>query len=274
MRRLLSMAAFTLAIAAQVAAQQQTADELARELANPNVSRGLFSFSLDGIRYGGSVQDAEGQSGARLVIQPSLPYPIAPRTNFFLRPLIPVVLSQPVPTQAGFEDHGAALGDISVDAAVGKSWPSGFTGIIGAFASFPTGTDNSISANQTTVGPEALAGLGGSFGFVGLLLTHSWGVSGDPAARANITGGQYFVVVNLGNAWQFNIQPTWAYNWDSPSGDRLTLPVGVGATKTVIAGRTPLKFGLQYWYYVAAPDQFGPKHQLRFTFAPVLPLPW
>jgi hypothetical protein len=35
-----------------------------------------------------------------------------------------------------------------------------------------------------------------------------------------------------------------------------------------------VKFGAQYWYYLATNDTFGPKHQVRFLFTPVVPLPW
>ncbi len=59
-----------------------------------------------------------------------------------------------------------------------------------------------------------------------------------------------------------------------PEGNKLAFPLGVGVNKTIIAGKTPLRFSLQYWYYVASPDQFGPKHQLRFELAAVIPLPW
>ena len=53
-----------------------------------------------------------------------------------------------------------------------------------------------------------------------------------------------------------------------------TLPIGVGVSKTVVLGKTPWKFGLQYWHYVERPNSFGPKYQIRFQFAPVVPLPW
>ncbi len=79
---------------------------------------------------------------------------------------------------------------------------------------------------------------------------------------------------NLKNAWQLSAKPVWSYNHKASEGNKLAFPLGVGVNKTIIAGKTPLRFSLQYWYYVASPDQFGPKHQLRFEVAAVIPLPW
>ena len=69
-------------------------------------------------------------------------------------------------------------------------------------------------------------------------------------------------------------QPTFSYNHEAESGNQLTLPLGVGVSKTVVLGGTPWKYSLQYWHYVAQPDGFGPQYQIRLQVAPVVPLPW
>lgn len=113
----------------------KNAEEFAQELANPNTSLGFMTFQLDYIAYDGDLPDADDQDAWRFNFQPSIPYPIAKRVNFFLRPLIPVILKQPVPESEGFEDYGVDLSDISFDAGVGKSFPSGLQligGMVGA----------------------------------------------------------------------------------------------------------------------------------------------
>lgn len=253
---------------------QQSADEVARELANPNATRGSMNFNYDHIWYDGDLPDASKQSADKLVFQPSLPYPIEKGVNFFLRPLIPIYFKQPVNGPNGFENIGFNLGDISADAAVGKSWQSGLIGIVGVFSSFPTATDDRLSANQTIIGPEGLIGYVGNFGFVGLLLNQGWGLAGEGKQSVSSLGGQYFITINLGDAWQFSAQPVWSYNWKAPEGSKLTLPIPVGINKTIVFGKMPIKFGLQYWYYIASPENFGPKNQIRFSVSPVIPLPW
>jgi hypothetical protein len=81
-------------------------------------------------------------------------------------------------------------------------------------------------------------------------------------------------IVGLKNGWQIAGTPTFAYNHKAEKGSRFTLPLGTGVVKVTSIGKLPIKLALQYWYYVAAPDNFGPKHQIRLQIAPVVPLPW
>jgi hypothetical protein len=256
------------------AGAQESADQIARELANPNTTRGTFSFPFDFVNYGGTLPDAGGQNAFKISAQPSLPYPLGAGVNFFLRPLIPIVFSQPAPTEGGFEDRGVALGDIGFDAAVGKTFSSGLVLVGGVVGSMPTSTDDQLGLDQWLLGPEALLAKVWDWGVLGALVTQSWRVGGSNTSDTSITGGQYFVTVNLGGGWQISGQPVWSYNHQAAEGDRLTFPLGSGVSRTMLLGSTPWKFGLQYWYYVASPDAFGPRHQVRFSVAPVVPLPW
>jgi len=252
----------------------QSAAEVAAELANPNTSLGVLGFPLDFVRYGGDLPGAGDQNGFKISFQPSLPVSLGGGLNFFARPLVPVFLSQPVPTAAGFTSK-AGLGDIGFDIGVGKTLAGGLIAVGGIVGSLPTATDDALGTGQFLLGPEVLVGLVKKWGAIGALVTQSWRVTGgDSAEPANVTGGQYFYTINLQNAWQISAQPTWSYNHKAPGGNKLAFPVGVGVSKTIIAGTTPWKLSLQYWYYVAAPQQFGPRHQLRLQVAAVVPLPW
>jgi len=57
-------------------------------------------------------------------------------------------------------------------------------------------------------------------------------------------------------------------------GNKFTFPIGTGVTKVTHFGKLPIKFNLQYWYYVASPDSFGPQQQIRLSIVPVINLPW
>ena len=256
-----------------------SAEEVAAMLANPNATLGFLAFNIDYVQYAGEAPGADRQSAPRLAFQPSVPYPLNESTNFFLRPLIPVFLDQPVPAvgDAGsleFDGSGLQLGDISFDAAIGKTFDSRMVLFAGAIGTLPTATDDRVGLNQYLLGPEFFIGRGAKWGFVGVLLTHQWDIAGEDAYSTSISGGQYFYTINLENAWQIQAQPTFAYNHEAQSGNQWTLPLGVGASKTVVLGKTPWKFNLQYWYYLESPEIFGPKHQVRFQITPVIPLPW
>ena len=188
----------------------------------------------------------------------------------------------------GFEQRGINLGNISADVAVGKTWPSKTITILGVFAGFPTATDSDLRTSEVTFGPELMIAQLFDWGAVGVMINHAWGLGSDSdianpdqlfilenvPRHASVTAGQYFYTINLPDAWQITGQPTWSYNHNADEGNRFTFPIGIGVNKVTNFGKIPVKLTLQYWYYVASPDAFGPQHQVRFQIAPVIPLPW
>ncbi len=274
---------------------EKTASEIAAELSNPNTVLGTMNFNLDYIAFDGDLPGANNQSAVRLTFQPSLPYPLENGMNFFARPAIPIIIKQDLPTAnnyhapgidtpgafegrtpffSGYEDQGFNLGDIGFDVGVGKSFPNGLVLIGGIVGTLPTATDDALGKDQWALGPEALIALVKPWGSVGLLVTHQWDVAGNDDIDTNVTAGQYFYTINLKDGWQIRSGPTFSYDHEAKSGQRWTVPIGVGVNKTVIIGKTPWKFGVEYWDYIESPDAFGPDSQIRFVIAPVVPLPW
>ncbi len=273
--------------------EPQSNDAIAKELSNPNTTLGTMAFPIDYIHYNGELPGAPSQNGYLLNFQPSLPIPLSQGVNLFVRPLIPVYLSQPAYGADGFEQKGFNLGNISADIAVGKTWPSKTITIVGAFGGFPTATDKSLRSDFVTLGPEFMVAQLFNWGVLGLMINHAWSTTSKEAdatsfttlpddvfiftgnrQRANVTAGQYFYIFNLKNAWQITGQPTFAYNHEASEGNRFTFPIGTGVNKVTRIGKLPIKLSAQYWYYLASPDSFGPQHQIRIQIAPVVPLPW
>jgi hypothetical protein len=210
-----------------------------------------------------------------VTFQPVFPYPISMGTNFYLRPSVPVVIAQDVPALGGFENKGVELGDISFDAALGKSLPGGYVVVGGVVGTLPTATDDALGLDQWLLGPEVAFAKVSNWGVLGLLVSHQWDVAGEDSFSTSITGGQYFYTYNLSNGWQISSSPTFSYNHKAASGQEAwTVPVGFGVSKTTILGGRPWKFGLQYWQYVEQADAFGQDWQVRFTVTPVVSLPW
>jgi hypothetical protein len=272
---------------------EESTSEIAAQLANPNTVLGTMNFNFDYINYRGDLPDAGIQNSVVMSFQPILPIPLSESMNLFVRPLIPIYFTQPTYGANGFENQGFNLGNISADVAVGKTFPSKTIGIIGAFGSFRTATNDALKSDYTLLGPEFMIAQIFNWGTVGIMINHAWSVNSLDAdagsftiladdmwataaggESASITAGQYFYVVNLKNGWQIQGNPTYSYNHKAEKGNRLTLPIGTGATKVMFFGKMPIKFNLQYWYYVASPEAFGPQHQIRFTVSPVIPLPW
>lgn len=252
-----------------------SAAEVAAALSNPNTALGTMNFQFDYIEYDGDIPGAGGADASRMVFQPSLPYPLSDTTNFFLRPAVPVIFSQDVPSATGgFSSKGVDLGDIGFDASLGKTMPGGLILIGGLAGTLPTATDNSLGLDQWLLGPEAGFALVRPWGVLGAIVSHQWDIAGEDDFDTSITGGQYFYAFNLGGGWQINSAPTFSYNHEASSGDEWTVPLAVGFSKTVMFSGRPWKFGAQYWHFVETPDQFGPDFQLRLSVSPVVELPW
>ena len=253
-----------------------SAAEIAEQLSNPNTSLGTMALNLDYIRFDGDLPGAGSQSATRMLFQPSLPYPLSESTNVFARPAIPLIIDQDVPVgSVAYDNRSFELGDIGFDLALGKSLPGGLVVIGGVVGTLPTATDDALGLDQWLLGPEIAVALTRPWGVAGVLLTHQWDIAGEDAYDTSITGGQYFYAFNLGGGWQINGSPTFSYNHEARNSEnKLSFPLAIGVSRTVILSGRPWKFGLQYWHYIESPDDFGPDYQVRFSVAPVVELPW
>ena len=182
----------------------------------------------------------------------------------------------PVPDSGGgFTNAGVELGNIGFDLAYGTTRESGLIHLFGVVGELPTNTDDAVGADQWQLGPEVAIGITKEWGLVGVLVTHQWDIAGDNAPDTSLTAGQYFYAVSLPKAFQITAAPAWSYDHNATSGNKLTLPLGIGLSKTTITAKgTPLNFAIEYWHYVERPDAFGPDWQLTFNFTPVIKLPW
>jgi hypothetical protein len=258
------------------AEQEKSAEEIGRELSNPTAALGTLSGSLDFQGWDGNLPGAGDQNSLAYVFQPTLAFPQGNGYNLLFRPAISLLFQTPVPNSGGgFNNEGVELGNTGFDLAYGKTSETSLLYLFGVVGELPTNTDDSVGADQWLLGPEVAIGVAKEWGTVGVLITHMWDVAGDAAPNTSITGGQYFYAFSLPRAFQIAAAPTWSYDRNAASGEKLTLPLGIGLSKTTITAKgTPLSFAIEYWHFVESPDSFGPDWQLSFNFTPVIELPW
>jgi len=252
-----------------------SAAEIAAELSNPNTNMGTLTTLFNYVEFDGDIPGAGGQSGLQMIFQPSLPYALSDTTNLFVRPAIPVIISQDVPNSSGaFVSEGVELGDIAFDASVLKGTPTGVVYGGGVVGSIPTATNDALGLDQWLLGPELIGAVVRQWGVIGALVTHQWDVAGDSNFDTSISAGQLFFLFNLKNAWQITSSPIFSYDHEASSGNQLTFPLALGLSKTTIINGRPWQFGVEYQYYIESPDLFGPDWQVQFSISPVVSLPW
>jgi len=100
---------------------------------------------------------------------------------------------------------------------------------------------------------------------VGALMQNMWsfaGSSSDP--DVNKFTFQYFLNYNMGNGWYLTSSPIMTADWEKPSGDKWTIPMGGGIGKLHRFGKLPIDFKLQAFTNVEKPDG-GPDWSMQFA---------
>ena len=277
------IAASLLVLSGPVLAQHEgkSADQVGKELSNPASSLASLFLQFTHTGYDGDLPNAGDQDNWQFSFQPVLPFPVGDKgRNIIFRPLVTVPFDQPSfnATTGDFEDASTGLGDITYELVYAstdmKTATNGVLWGIGIAGTMDTASNDDIGNDQWRVGPALLGGIIRKWGLIGLVLEHQWDVGGSNDTKSSITSGQYFYAFGLGDGWQIEGGPTFAYNWEASSGDRWTFPVGVGVGKTTRWGNMPIKFSAQVQYAAATPDTFGPDWILKFQVTPVVPNPF
>lgn len=257
-------------------AQEKSADEVARELANPNNSLASLTFKNQYRWYTGDLPGADDPGNYTLLFQPVFPFPMAPTAsggaaNLFVRPAFPLLVDQPVPSagDGGLDwDSATALGDIGFDIGYGVTEKSGVLWAFGMVGTLPTATDSDVAGKQLRLGPELLVAKFEKRGLYGIFPSHQWDVAGWGDANFSTSQLQLFLRFLPGGGWNVGSSPIINYDWESES---WTIPLSLSAAKTVVFGKTPVKLELEGNYYIDQPDAFGPQWMISFNITPVVP---
>ncbi len=255
----------------------KTADEIAKELANPATPMSTIGNQLEYRRYKGTLPGADDQDSWVYTLQPAFPFTVGNGEIVAVRPAIPVILSQPVfdTNSNGFTSEGPELGDIAFDAIYGKTYKSGLIALGGLFGVLPTHTDSAVGSDQWRLGPEVLIGKIQDWGVVGVLAFHQWNVAGGTdEPDTSVTSIQYLYAIGLGGGWQLASSPTITYDWEADSDNAWNVPIGVGLAKTLIIKNKPWKVQGQVFYYLEQPDDFGQAWGFKLSVSPVVPNPF
>jgi hypothetical protein len=262
----------SLSAQAQEPEREKSVDEIAKEMSNPTLPLFNFAAFYDYQKMTGSMAGAGDQRVNLFALQPPLPFPFKNGKNLIIRPLLSFNFAAPIVNSetGAFESAGGVhFGDIPIDILyAGTNMETGVLFGYGAVANIPTASSKELRGDWR-LGPSLLVGIIKKLGAV-LVINNSFQLSGE-GTKQHILGGQYVFFAGLGKGWQFVASPPWSYNWETGA---LTLPIGGGPFRTFMVGKTPVKAGVQFNYYVSQPDPFGPQWGLRFNVTPRLKRPW
>ncbi len=273
------LAAETQANAPGTAHHGKSADEIAKELANPNNDIAKLTFKNQYRWYKGDLPGADDQSNYTMLFQPIFPFSLGHTANggkkvLFTRPAIPMVFNQPAPAAGGAGgiewNQTTAMGDWGFDIAFGVTEKSGFVWLAGMTGTLPFATDSALAGKQLRLGPELVIGKIFKKGVLGIFPSHQWDVYGWGDGKSNAystTTIQPLIIGTPGGGWQIATKGLYTYDWIN---EQWTVPLNLSVAKTVMLGGKPWQFEVELNYYVDQPDAFGPEWMIGFNVTPIV----
>ena len=245
----------------------QSAEDIARELANPNTPMASLNFKLQFRDFTGSLPNADDQTGSLLLFQPSFPFPLANGNSLLFRPAITWLIGQPVfnSEQQDFESK-AGLADIAFDLAYAITSDTGLLTAYGIISSLPTAT-NDLGSKRFTIGPEILIGKITQKYVIGAFPNHQWDVGGSGDADISLTTMQVFGTYLPGGGWNVGTAPIMS---DDHIRHEWTIPLNFQFGKTIIASGRPWKLSMEVNYFVEQAEALGPEWMIGFNVSPVV----
>jgi hypothetical protein len=257
MRSRVLVAMMALALAGRLAAQgdeseagmKAKATELAKAAQNPVANMNSVPIQFNWTTGGGLGDETQSVVN----VQPVLPLQIDEKWNLISRTIVPFVS---VP--AGGTERIKGIGDIQEQLYLTPMKSKGLVWGLGPVFSFPTSTNAAISTGQYAVGPTVVVLKMGKKWVYGGVANQLWRIAGSTETDAiNSFFVQPFINYNLKRGWAISTAPGITANWDAPSGQQWTVPLGIGVSKITVVGKQPMNIVMQYYANVVRPDNAG-----------------
>lgn len=248
--------------------ESKSAEEIAKELANPNTPLTSLKFKLQYTTYEGELPHADAQNLSSISLQPTLPFPLANGNTVWVRPYVPLLLDKPSFNESTQDfDSTFGLGDIGFDFQYGAPVKSGFLWSAGGSITLPTATDNHLGSDKYSAGPGFQIGYIGKHSILGTFINHQWSFAGSGDNDISMSTAQIFAVYLPGGGYSIASAPIIIYDHET---DEATVPINVAFGKTIVFDDQPWKLSIEANYYAKKPDKYGPDWMIGINIAPVM----
>lgn len=238
------------------------ARELAKQTQNPVADLVSLPFQFN-FNTGGDLED---QTAFNLNFQPVIPIQVSSGVKLIARTIIPVN-SVPGPAFVRFSGTGDIQSQLFFTPAESGSIVWG----VGPVFSLPTATAAPFATGTWAGGLGGVTVINAGDFVIGGLVSQFWPMHDDgDDIETDLLVIQPFINYNFGTGWALSFAPLITANWNAPSGEEWTVPVGIGITKTTVFNGRPMNIGVQYYDNVERPAGSAGK-QIRFVVALLYP---
>jgi hypothetical protein len=202
---------------------------------------------------------------------------IASPTQIVSCPGLPGILQDPYDRTSGFGDM-VYVGVVAPKESIKIESTGGvFLWGVGATSMFPTASEDVLGSGKYNLGPTGVVGYLGREWSGAIFPQHWWSVGGDGnRSNVNLTNIQYFIFYappgwDPDAAWRIGMSPNISIDW-AAGGDKVTLPIGIGAGRMFEIGQLPVNVHAEVDYSVIHPDDKpGSRWDARLYITAVIP---
>jgi hypothetical protein len=269
--RIVLLALFMLIFTTNVCAEEG-GDDLRAKAQNPVSS--MYSLPLKLTLDFGAPKD----EAVFFNVNPVIPVTIGD-WNLVNRVIIPAIVSvdgfiggtPDIPSGAPSEDRKTGIGDINYSLYFSPADAKGLIWGIGPSITLPTSNKDQLGSGKWSAGAAGVVLMQPKWGTYGGLIRQLWSFAGDDhRADVNQFLIEPFLNYNLDGGWYLITDIIITANWDAPSGQKWTVPVGGGAGKLFSIGKQTINSRLEAYYMVERPDN-APDWQIIFTWQFLFP---
>ena len=253
------------------AAENDSTAEASKQAANPLANAWLMQVQQN-TNWIGMPANNGNRVQSNLQFQPLMSVKLTDDWSLVTRPVLQLFNTTPFRDQGGQANRMTAFGDTAVALALspGHRLVGNWLLAAGPTFIFPTATDSRIGQDKWQVGPAAAVGYVGK-NFVTYVFPQQWFSVGGDGRRTRQMSLIYAFVRTLPNGWTVGTNPNMFVDWEAPSGNKVSFPVGLQVGKLRKLGPMPVKFDLQVQYYAVHPQVYGSKWNVQLQITPILP---